>query len=166
MVFFVPLIITTLFFIVMHLLRSDFIPKVWTAGVISDIPVSHKRFHFTLLTLNFCNYLLIKYLFFIQTPFFFNDIEFCRYLDEQSTFVSFLCLIFSILSKICKLLHFQVPGDVSWRGIGVGEDGGIAGSDFRFQATYPTATPEQINTLVENSEFCWQVNDLQVMYTN
>ncbi|XP_076455942.1 uncharacterized protein LOC143290413 [Babylonia areolata] len=50
----------------------------------------------------------------------------------------------------------KVTSDPEWVEDGVGGDGGVNGEDFSFSNKYPTATPEQLHSLVQNSEFCWQ----------
>ncbi|KAK7495635.1 hypothetical protein BaRGS_00013082 [Batillaria attramentaria] len=50
----------------------------------------------------------------------------------------------------------NVAVDERWTDGSVGASSDDSGFPFRFEATYPTATPEQVNSLTENSEFCWQ----------
>ncbi|XP_076437197.1 uncharacterized protein LOC143276534 [Babylonia areolata] len=49
-----------------------------------------------------------------------------------------------------------VPSNAKWATGHVGGRGGEDGADFSFTHTYPTASPEQIHSLVTSSHFCWQ----------
>lgn len=51
----------------------------------------------------------------------------------------------------------QVPVFNTWKNGSIGGSGANAPVSFRFSNIYPTATPEQIHSLVQNSGFCWMV---------